>query len=66
MKIFKRLALVFIRLVSPASGNEKTHLPEESLTKVSIRLVSPASGDSYILNTVPVRSLEALSEVQET
>jgi hypothetical protein len=30
--------------------------------KVSIRLVSPGSGESPILNTYPVRTLEALSD----
>ena len=59
--------LVSIQLVSPASGDFILIAPEEfRLAAVSIQLVSPASGDSYILNTVPVRSLEAVSEVQQT
>ena len=56
---------VSIRLESPGSGDSyATSMAEGQWGWVSIQLVSPASGDPYILNTVPVRSLEAVSEVQ--
>ena len=60
-------SIVSIRLMSPASGNGIIMEDYNFIDGiVSIRLMSPASGNPCILNPYPVRSLEALSEVQET